>query len=108
MDDPSNPIWIAIVIQVFSPIAAWLRSKLRKPKVNVVVVCPHCGTENGLAKLRNFVCHRCRNNVLFFEDIESTRPIKGIKTYRCGNCDAENFEGVKYCIQCGVEHSCAP
>jgi len=97
-------ITIALLPVVLGPLIAAGRSwwRYRRRPVNVIVVCPHCQTDIGLEKLRNYVCINCHRSVVFFASTDNIIPLSTLKRIKCLKCGILNLEGVKYCQRCGA------
>ena len=103
MNDGIDPIWVGLIIFIVGPLIGLFRR--RKPKVaknpKVIARCPHCGELSGLERLRNFICHSCGGNVIFFDGIGSTQYVEDLELRPCPACGAENPENVVVCMSCG-------
>lgn len=96
-------IIIAIAVAVVSTIQ-YNRRKKKEAKQQVVVFCPHCGSEVGLERVRNYICPTCKNTVAYFETYQNINPRIDLVNYNCVQCGTLNFQNVKYCMNCGQEH----
>jgi len=92
----------ALVVVVLAPVILWIRRKMGvgKVKVELVVTCPYCDSENGLDRLRNYVCAYCSRTVAFY-NLDTGEPYSEAEVFNCAECGSENFRGVKFCMECG-------
>ena len=83
MDDTLQIMLIAFIIVIGAPWVASRRAKRKRKKrienSGIVVICPHCETENALERIRNFVCHNCKNTVAFFKNFKTEEPMDNLK-----------------------------
>jgi len=80
------------------------KKKGSQPTNNVIAICPHCKVENGLDRVRNYLCHNCNRSVLFFAKPNSDELHPNAKTFNCTECGALNFVGIKFCPKCKKEN----
>jgi len=78
------------------------KRKKKVVKPNVIARCPHCGSNNGLQQVRNYICHECKKSVLFFKDTKNTIPLEDIEYQTCPNCNHKEFKGILLCTSCGT------
>ena len=109
LGDISNPIWAVFVFIVLPPIVLWIKRKVRprKRRYDIVVECPHCGAENGLEHLRNYICSECHGTVVLTKGRGSREPDESWDTYICGECGAENIQPLLQCMQCKTPRGAA-
>jgi DNA-directed RNA polymerase subunit RPC12/RpoP len=103
----SSDTWLILSVAILGPtIGIWIRGLIvRKKKQNysIVAICPHCRTNIGLEKIRNYICPECHKSVAFFDSLNRTNPKKKL-LFECKQCGAENFRGLKFCPQCKIEN----
>ncbi len=104
----NSDTWLIVSVAVIGPaIGLWIRGffvRKNKREVKVVAICPHCQTDIGLEKVRNFICGECHGTVVFFNSLDGTNPRKELM-YKCKGCGADNFKGLKFCPNCKMENS---
>jgi len=67
---------VIFLLVVMPLIGICIFKRRKKIKVKVVSICPHCQTQIGLEKVRN---------------------------YTCAGCGTVNFDAIVHCTSCGAE-----
>jgi len=98
-------IGVAIIAPAIGGLLVSLFRKKNKTVKNpdVVALCENCGAENGLHKVRNYICHECGRGNSFFNSLDGTNPKKELM-FKCKECDEQNFKGLQFCPHCKHEN----
>jgi ssDNA-binding Zn-finger/Zn-ribbon topoisomerase 1 len=90
------PIWIYIGFVTFLGSLFVMKKKKR----SFIVYCPYCSNEIGLEKLRNYLCPKCENLVVYYKSSGNLEFCDDVKMFECEHCQASNPQNVKHCHKC--------